>query len=143
MSKVCQRMKPDKIHKPIFILQYSSTIPPIYILPIALCALVNPLPVTVALAILCTVLQDLFGPPADSINLRIAHIALGLTGFLIVGFLVTLIARQRERLVAIMGNALLDEADRSPNFKIMLKQTLSTAVADGKARQFLSQMGWL
>jgi len=52
-------------------------------------------------------------------------------------------ARQRERLVAIMGNALLDEADRSPNFKIMLKQTLSTAVADGKARQFLSQMGWL
>jgi serine phosphatase RsbU (regulator of sigma subunit) len=72
----------------------------LYILPIALCALVNPLPVTVALAILCTVLQDLFGPPADSINLRIAHIALGLTGFLIVGFLVTLIARQRERLAA-------------------------------------------
>jgi serine phosphatase RsbU (regulator of sigma subunit) len=72
----------------------------LYILPIALCALVNPLPVTIALAILCTVLQDLFGPPADSINLRIAHIALGLTGFLIVGFLVTLIARQRERLAA-------------------------------------------
>jgi len=72
----------------------------LYILPIALCALVNPLPITIALAILCTVLQDLFGPPADSINLRIAHIALGLTGFLIVGFLVTLIARQRERLAA-------------------------------------------
>jgi serine phosphatase RsbU (regulator of sigma subunit) len=72
----------------------------LYVLPIALCALVNPLPVTVALAILCTVLQDLFGPPADSIELRIAHIALGLTGFLIVGFLVTRIAKQRERLAA-------------------------------------------
>ena len=72
----------------------------LYVLPIALCALVNPLPVTVALAILCTVLQDLFGPPADSIDLRIAHIALGLTGFLIVGFLVTRIAKQRERLAA-------------------------------------------
>jgi sigma-B regulation protein RsbU (phosphoserine phosphatase) len=72
----------------------------LYVLPIALCALVNPLPVTVALAILCTVLQDLFGPPSDSIELRIAHIALSLTGFLIVGFLVTRIAKQRQRLAA-------------------------------------------
>jgi serine phosphatase RsbU (regulator of sigma subunit) len=72
----------------------------LYVLPIALCALVNPLPITVALAIFCTFLQDLFGPPADSIDLRIAHIALGFSGFLIVGFLVTRIAKQRERLAA-------------------------------------------
>jgi serine phosphatase RsbU (regulator of sigma subunit) len=72
----------------------------LYVLPIALCALVNPLPLTIALAILCTILQDLFGPAADSLPLRIAHIALAISSFLIVGFLVTLIARQRERLAA-------------------------------------------
>jgi sigma-B regulation protein RsbU (phosphoserine phosphatase) len=72
----------------------------LYVLPIALCALVNPLPITIALAVLCTFLTDLFGPPADSLNLRIAHIALGFSSFLIVGFLVTRIARQREGLAA-------------------------------------------
>ncbi len=72
----------------------------LYVLPIALSGLVNRLPFTVALAVLCTVLQDLFGPPADSLQLRIVHNVVGLAGFLAVGFLVTLIARQRDRLAA-------------------------------------------
>jgi serine phosphatase RsbU (regulator of sigma subunit) len=70
----------------------------LYVLPLALSALVNPLPFTIALAITCTILQDIFGPPVETIPLRIAHIALSLAGFLIVSFLVTLIARQRNRL---------------------------------------------
>jgi sigma-B regulation protein RsbU (phosphoserine phosphatase) len=72
----------------------------LYVLPIALSALVNPLPLTIALSLLCTVLQDIFGPPAESLHLRIFHIALAVTSFLIVAFLVTLIAKQRERLAA-------------------------------------------
>jgi serine phosphatase RsbU (regulator of sigma subunit) len=71
----------------------------LYVLPIALCALVNPFPVTVSLAILCTFLEELFGPAPD-IDLRIYRVILGLTGFLTVGFVVTLIARQRERLAS-------------------------------------------
>lgn len=72
----------------------------LYVLPLALSGLVNPLPVTVALAMLCTVLQDLFGPPGDSLEVRIVRIFIGLAGYLIVGFLVTLLARQRGRLAA-------------------------------------------
>jgi serine phosphatase RsbU (regulator of sigma subunit) len=71
----------------------------LYVLPIALCALVNPLPVTISLAVLCAFLEELFGPAPD-IDLRIYRVILGLSGFLIVGFVVTLIARQRERLAA-------------------------------------------
>src|SRR5580693_6202570 len=72
----------------------------LYVLPIALSALVNPLPFTIALTIFCTVLEDLFGPAADGLHLRIARVFISLAGFLIVAFLVTLIARQRERLAA-------------------------------------------
>jgi hypothetical protein len=42
----------------------------LYVLPIALSALVNPLPLTIALAVVCTVLQDIFGPPAASLPLK-------------------------------------------------------------------------
>ncbi len=71
----------------------------LYVLPIALSALVNPLPLTIALAVVCTVLQDLFA--ADrSLQVRIVRDRITLAGFLVVGFLVTLIARQRNRLVA-------------------------------------------
>ncbi|HZD77774.1 MAG TPA: SpoIIE family protein phosphatase [Acidobacteriaceae bacterium] len=70
----------------------------LYMLPVALSGLINPLPITVALAVLCTVLQDIFGPPPDSLQLHIAHNVVGLAGFLVVGFLVTLIAKQRDRL---------------------------------------------
>jgi serine phosphatase RsbU (regulator of sigma subunit) len=72
----------------------------LYVLPIALSGLVNPWPFTVVLAVVCTVLQDIFGPPADSLHLRILHNVVGVAGFLIVGFLVTQIARQRDRLAA-------------------------------------------
>jgi serine phosphatase RsbU (regulator of sigma subunit) len=70
----------------------------LYVLPIALSAQVNRLPITLALTVLCTYLQDLFGPPGDSIHQRIVRAALSLAGFLIVAFLVTLVAKQRGRL---------------------------------------------
>jgi sigma-B regulation protein RsbU (phosphoserine phosphatase) len=70
----------------------------LYVLPIALSALINPLPISVGLALFCTFLQDIFGPAAESLHLRVVHTAITLAGFLIVGFLVTLIARQRDRL---------------------------------------------
>jgi serine phosphatase RsbU (regulator of sigma subunit) len=72
----------------------------LYVLPIALSGLINPLPITVGLAVVCTVLQDIFGPAAESLQLRIAHNVIGLAGFLVVGFLVTLIEKQRDRLAA-------------------------------------------
>jgi sigma-B regulation protein RsbU (phosphoserine phosphatase) len=72
----------------------------LYVLPIALSGLINPLPFTVALAVVCTVLTDIFGPKAESLHLRVAHNVVGLAGFLVVGFLVTLIAKQRDRLAA-------------------------------------------
>lgn len=70
----------------------------LYVLPIALCALVNPLSVTAGLSVACTVLGDMFGPPEGSLHWRIVRNAVYLAGFLIVGFLVTLIARQRDRM---------------------------------------------
>ncbi len=72
----------------------------LYLLPLALSALVNPLPVTTGLAVGCTVLQDIFGTPSDAIPLRAGRDAISLAGFLIVSFLVTQIAKQRGRLVA-------------------------------------------
>ncbi|HEX4488053.1 MAG TPA: hypothetical protein VH088_17375, partial [Terriglobales bacterium] len=41
----------------------------LYVLPIALSGLINPLPFTAALAVICMVLQDIFGPPPDSLDL--------------------------------------------------------------------------
>jgi serine phosphatase RsbU (regulator of sigma subunit) len=72
----------------------------LYVLPIALCALINPLPMTIALIVLCTALTDLFGPRAETPHLRFFHVAIDVAAFLIVGFLVTLIAKQRDRLAA-------------------------------------------
>jgi len=72
----------------------------LYVLPIALCALINPLQLTVGLVVICTFLTDIFGPPPDSLKLRVAHNAIALGGFLIVGFLVTLVVRQRRQLEA-------------------------------------------
>ena len=72
----------------------------LYVLPIALSALVNPLPLTFALAVLCTFLEDIFGPPPHDIHLRIIRIVISLAGFLAVSFFVNLIAKQRNRLAA-------------------------------------------
>jgi serine phosphatase RsbU (regulator of sigma subunit) len=70
----------------------------LYILPIFLCALVNPLPVTIVLGVVCTFLQDIFGPSPGSMYWRVVHDTVYLGSFVVVGFLVTLIARQRDRL---------------------------------------------
>lgn len=52
-------------------------------------------------------------------------------------------ARDRKRLIELIGTALLEEAARVPNLKVSLKQTLSTAVVDGKSRRLLTTFGWL
>ena len=51
--------------------------------------------------------------------------------------------KDRARLVEIVGAALLDEAARVPDFELMLKQTLRTAVTDERAHEFLKGQGWL
>jgi hypothetical protein len=72
----------------------------LYVLPLALSALVCPVYLTLALAAICTFLADIFGPPSDDLTLRIAHDAIILGVFLVTIFLVWLIARQRDRLTA-------------------------------------------
>jgi serine phosphatase RsbU (regulator of sigma subunit) len=72
----------------------------LYVLPIALSALINPLPISIILAVGCTVLADLFATKADAVQVRTVRDAITLAGFLVVAFLVTLIAKQRSRLVA-------------------------------------------
>jgi alpha-D-ribose 1-methylphosphonate 5-triphosphate synthase subunit PhnG len=54
--------------------------------------------------------------------------------------------KDRARLAAIVGEALLEEAARLPDFEALLKQTLRSAESlrrDERARQFLAGMGWL
>jgi serine phosphatase RsbU (regulator of sigma subunit) len=73
----------------------------LYVLPIALSALVNPPPLTITLAVVCTVLQHLFFPEtSETLEVRILRNLITLAGFLLVGFLVTWIAGQRNRLIA-------------------------------------------
>ena len=72
----------------------------LYVLPIALSALVNPLPVTLVLVAVCTVLQDIFAGITETHQVEIVRDAITLAGFLVVAFLVTQIAKQRNRLVA-------------------------------------------
>jgi serine phosphatase RsbU (regulator of sigma subunit) len=72
----------------------------LYILPIALSALCNRLPITIALAVLCTVLQEIFGPSSDTLHIRIVRTSISFVGFLMVGFFVTRIAKQRGHLAA-------------------------------------------
>jgi serine phosphatase RsbU (regulator of sigma subunit) len=72
----------------------------LYVLPIALSALINPLPFTLAAAVACTILQDVFGPGSDTLRVRSIRDAITLAGFSMVAFLVTQVARQRNRLVA-------------------------------------------
>jgi serine phosphatase RsbU (regulator of sigma subunit) len=72
----------------------------LYVLPIALSAFINPLPITIGLAVLGTILSEFFGPAGDDTHVRIIRFVISLAGFLIVGFLVSLIAKQRARLAA-------------------------------------------
>jgi serine phosphatase RsbU (regulator of sigma subunit) len=72
----------------------------LYVLPIALSALVNRLPVTLAIVAVCTVLQDIFAGITETHQVEIVRDVITLAGFLVVAFLVTQIAKQRDRLVA-------------------------------------------
>jgi serine phosphatase RsbU (regulator of sigma subunit) len=72
----------------------------LYVLPITLSALINPLPLTIALAVGCAILADIFAGTSDAVLVRSVRDAITLVGFLVVAFLVTLIARQRARLAA-------------------------------------------
>src|SRR3984885_2027783 len=59
----------------------------LYVLPIALSGLINPLPFTLGLIAVCTLLQEIFAPAADSLEVRILRDVITLAGFLIVAFL--------------------------------------------------------
>ena len=73
----------------------------LYVLPIALSALVNPVALTSLLAFACAVLADLFfGTTPETLHVRVVRDVITLAGFLVVGFLVTQVAKQRNRLVA-------------------------------------------
>jgi K+-sensing histidine kinase KdpD len=72
----------------------------LYLLPIALSGLVNRLPVTIALAMLCAFLQELFGPPTDTLHVRVLRNVISLAGYLIVSFFVTRVATQRGKMAA-------------------------------------------
>jgi serine phosphatase RsbU (regulator of sigma subunit) len=72
----------------------------LYLLPIALSGLVNRLPVTIAIALFCAFLQDLFGPPTDTLHVRVIRNVIILAGYLIVSFFVTRIATQRGKMAA-------------------------------------------
>jgi serine phosphatase RsbU (regulator of sigma subunit) len=72
----------------------------LYVLPIALSGLVNRLPITIGLSLFCAYLQDLFGPPEDTVHVRVVRGFISLAGYLIIGFLVTAVARQRAALAA-------------------------------------------
>jgi sigma-B regulation protein RsbU (phosphoserine phosphatase) len=72
----------------------------LYLLPIALSGLVNRLPITIAIALLCAFLQDLFGPPTDTLHVRVLRGLIILSGYLIVSFFVTRIATQRGKMAA-------------------------------------------
>jgi len=72
----------------------------LYVLPIALSALVNPPLLTSLLAAACAVLADIFyGTGPETQHVREVRDLITLAGFLVVGFLVGKIAKQRNRLV--------------------------------------------
>jgi serine phosphatase RsbU (regulator of sigma subunit) len=72
----------------------------LYLLPIALSGLVNRLPITIAIALLCAFLQEIFGPPTDTLHVRVLRNVISLAGYLIVTFFVTRIATQRSKMAA-------------------------------------------
>jgi sigma-B regulation protein RsbU (phosphoserine phosphatase) len=70
----------------------------LYVLPIAISALVNPLSFTLVLGVICTFLSDLFGASPTTLHWRVVHNTIYLASFLVVGFFVTSIAKQRDRM---------------------------------------------
>lgn len=51
--------------------------------------------------------------------------------------------KDRKRLTAIIGDALVDQAEVSPDLRLMLTQILGTAVTEPSARRFLATKGWI
>ena len=51
--------------------------------------------------------------------------------------------KDQARLAAVVGRALLDHGAKVPDFELLIKQTLKTAVKDPSSREFLSSLGWL
>jgi len=72
----------------------------LYLLPIALSGLVNRLPITIALSLLCAALQEIFGPQSDPLHVKVIRTALSLAAYLVVALLVTRIAKQRVQMAA-------------------------------------------
>ena len=52
-------------------------------------------------------------------------------------------AKERRRLAEIVGDALVEQAAKSPELHVMLKQILGSSVTDAASRRFLSDHGWL
>lgn len=72
----------------------------LYLLPIALSGLVNRLPITIALSLLCAALQEIFGPQSDPLHVKVIRTALSLAAYLVVALLVTRVAKQRIQMAA-------------------------------------------
>jgi hypothetical protein len=51
--------------------------------------------------------------------------------------------KRHARLAAIVGELILQEAVRVPDFELLLRQTLKKAAKDDKAVKFLTEMRWL
>ncbi len=51
--------------------------------------------------------------------------------------------RDRSRLAAAIGIAVLEEAAHVPDFELLIKQTLKRTVKDDKVARFLAEMKWL
>ena len=52
-------------------------------------------------------------------------------------------AKNDAKLFALVGRALVNYAAQSPDFQLMLKQTLAISVTDERERQFLAGCSWL
>jgi hypothetical protein len=59
----------------------------------------------------------------------------------------TRLARRRERddarLYFIAVRALIENGEKSPEFRLMLSQVLNTSVTDERARRLLAARGWI
>jgi hypothetical protein len=52
-------------------------------------------------------------------------------------------AKAHGREAQVIGEALLDYAEQSPDFKLVLKQILASASVDDAERKFLFARGWV
>jgi hypothetical protein len=50
-------------------------------------------------------------------------------------------ARDRARLESLLGAALLDAAEKSPDFRLVLTQVLNTSITDERERRLLASGG--